>query len=702
MLILFRYGNNDLKQPEIVIMKAKNRYLILFFTLILFLSFLYILMKVRKKVTKIQPFQHNTFLSIEDLEELESRVDQVEDMNPTLCRMETCFNFTRCSQSFKVRFIFKESSFYTAEADEACLFVLSLDTLDRDPLSQDFIRNMQFRVEALPYWNGGENHLIFNLYSGTWPHYTEDLGFNIGKAILAKASIAVENYRPRFDISLPLFHRTHPEKGGEPGFVKSTNFPGVHKYFLAFKGKRYVHGIGSEVRNSLYHLHNGKDVALVTTCKHGKNWKEMQDDRCEMDNDEYDKWDYNQLLANSTFCLVPRGRRLGSFRFLETLQAGCVPVLLSNSWQLPFGEVIDWTLATISIDERQLLQVPEILRMVSQPQIFKLRQQTQIVWDQYLSSVRSIMLTTLEIIRQRINLHSASSLQVWNSRPGIFFTKREEDEGSDRVCMVISTVSETPVSSSRSPILRIIQSASQTGFIRESLVLWSSNSTPPPLEDWYRFSSSNPGKLNIRIIQTNGTKLDKFKVASQCKSSTVFAVDDDITIAREEIVFAYTVFKDFDDRLVGFTPRVHYWDGDTQRWKYSSRPSSSFSIINTNAALFHKKYAEIFHSYLPRKMIKFLSDFPHCEDILFNFLISQITKKAPVKVTQRKRLSSSKIEDRGRMIREFDEKQSCMMRFFEDFGEMALVVSQARFDPVLFKDNVSNLRKKYRKIETLD
>ena len=24
--------------------------------------------------------------------------------------------------------------------------------------------------------------------------------------------------------------------GGEPGFVKSTNFPGVHKYFLAFKG----------------------------------------------------------------------------------------------------------------------------------------------------------------------------------------------------------------------------------------------------------------------------------------------------------------------------------------------------------------------------------------------------------------------------------------------------------------------------------
>ena len=92
-----------------------------------------------------------------------------------------------------------------------------------------------------------------------------------------------------------------------------------------------------------------------------------QDDRCEVDNAEYDRWDYTSLLNNSTYCLVPRGRRLGSFRFLETLEAGCVPVILSNGWQLPFGEVIDWPASTISIDERQLLQVPEILRMIPHP-----------------------------------------------------------------------------------------------------------------------------------------------------------------------------------------------------------------------------------------------------------------------------------------------------------------------------------------------
>ena len=98
-------------------------------------------------------------------------------------------------------------------ADEACIKVLSLDTIDRDVLStKNFVKDMPLKLKTLPGWNNGQNHLVFNLYSGTWPDYNEDLSFDLGKAILAKASISFEKYRSGFDISLPLWTLNHPIK----------------------------------------------------------------------------------------------------------------------------------------------------------------------------------------------------------------------------------------------------------------------------------------------------------------------------------------------------------------------------------------------------------------------------------------------------------------------------------------------------------
>lgn len=162
--------------------------------------------------------------------------------------------------------------------------------------------------------------------------------------MLVKASMSYENYRPGFDISLPLFSVKHPERGPQflpktlpksnSGFKRNVQIVKqgevkLPKKLIVFKGKRYIYGIGSETRNALYHLHNKRDILIYTTCKHGKKWREIHDPRCDEENEVYDKVDYEVLMRNSTFCLVPRGRRLGSFRFLESLAMGCIPIVLS-------------------------------------------------------------------------------------------------------------------------------------------------------------------------------------------------------------------------------------------------------------------------------------------------------------------------------------------------------------------------------------
>lgn len=142
------------------------------------------------------------------------RMGEFQGDNYNKCRMETCFDLERCRNDFKV-FVYPsagdsdsevdgelppppqspsyqkllnviiESRYYTSDPAQACLFVLAIDTLDRDSLSPDYVRNVQARLQRLRLWNNGRNHVIFNLYSGTWPDYLEE---SLGKLLSSNNS----------------------------------------------------------------------------------------------------------------------------------------------------------------------------------------------------------------------------------------------------------------------------------------------------------------------------------------------------------------------------------------------------------------------------------------------------------------------------------------------------------------------------------
>lgn len=649
------------------------------------------------------------------------------------CRMDTCFDYSKCnaadhgflvyvypldtinafgntpiSRTYKsILTIITESRYYTADPERACLFVLGIDTLDRDPLSKDYVRNVSARLARLAHWNNGRNHIIFNLYSGTWPDYAENsLGFDTGEAILAKASMSVRQIRPGFDVSIPLFHKEHPLRAGNNGFEPNNNFLSDTKYLLAFKGKRYVHGIGSETRNSLFHLHNARDLILVTTCRHGKNWRGLQDSRCDTDNHEYDRFDYDVLLLNSTFCLVPRGRRLGSFRFLETLQAGCIPVLLSNSWALPFESKIDWKSAIVRADERLLFQIPDIVRSISPKEILALRQQTQILWEQYFGSIEKIVFTTLEIIRERLPQYPQRNGLIWNNAPGALLTLATFADSSRKMPFLLDTLSQEPghnftavifvQSATPSTVLcSLIKNITHSQYAARILIVWSSDESPPPRKSW-----PNTAHIPLHIISSiaNNTRPNmshRFYPHKFIDTDAILSLDEDANFNTDEFDFAYKVWRDFPDRIVGFPARTHYWDDSKNAWRYTSKWTNHYSIVLTGAAFYHRYYNYLYTNWLPLQLLNTVQAASNCEDILMNFLVSHVTRKAPIKVTQRKAYKDS---GSGKCRRnhsdQFKQRQKCMNTFKDAFGYMPLMHSNLRLDPVVQSHHVPSLRKK--------
>nr|XP_033788938.1 exostosin-1 [Geotrypetes seraphini] len=649
------------------------------------------------------------------------------------CRMESCFDFALCERNgFKV-YVYPQqkgekisesyqnilsavegSRFYTSDPGQACLFVLSLDTLDRDQLSPQYVHNLKSKVQNLHLWNNGRNHLIFNLYSGTWPDYTEDVGFDIGQAMLAKASISTENFRPHFDVSIPLFSKDHPRTGGEKGYLRFNTIPPLRKYMLVFKGKRYLTGIGSDTRNALYHVHNGEDVVLLTTCKHGKDWQKHKDSRCDKDNTEYEKYDYREMLHNATFCLVPRGRRLGSFRFLEALQAACVPVMLSNGWELPFSEVIDWNLAAIIGDERLLLQIPSTIRSIHQDKILALRQQTQFLWEAYFSSVEKIVLTTLEIIQDRIFKHISRNSLIWNKHPGGLFVLAQYSsylgdfpyyyanlgvKPPSKFTAVIHGV--TPLVSQSQPVLKLLVAVAKSQYCSQIIVLWNCDKPLPAKHRW-------PATVVPVIVIEGENKVmsSRFIPYDNIQTDAVLSLDEDTVLSTTEVDFAFTVWQSFPERIVGYPARSHFWDSTKERWGYTSKWTNDYSMVLTGAAIYHKYYHYLYTHYLPGSLKNMVDQLANCEDILMNFLVSAVTKLPPIKVTQKKQYKETMMGQTSRASRwadpdHFAQRQTCMNTFASWFGYMPLIHSQMRLDPVLFKDQVSILRKKYRDIERL-
>uniref|UniRef100_A0A8C1T1G2 Exostosin-2 n=2 Tax=Cyprinus carpio TaxID=7962 RepID=A0A8C1T1G2_CYPCA len=591
------------------------------------------------------------------------------------CRMHTCFDVYRCGYNPKnkikvyiyplQRFVdevgvpisstglsreyndllsaISDSDFYTDDVSRACLFIPSIDVLNQNSLR---IRETAQALAMLPRWDKGMNHLLFNMLPGGPPDYNTALDVPRDRALLAGGGFSTWTYRQGYDVSIPVYSPLSVEVD------LPERQPGPRRYFI-LSSQTAIH---REYRVELERLkeENGEALLLLDKCSNLSQGLASVRKRCY----KGQVYDYPQILQESSFCVVLRGARLGQATLSDVLQAGCVPVIMADSYILPFSEVLDWKRASVVIPEEKLPEMYTILKSIPHRQVEEMQRQK---W----TSVNSPLF--LPLIPPRSPGFTAVVLTY------------------DRI----------------ESLFRVITEISKVPSLAKLLVVWNNQNKSPPEESlWPKVA------VPLKVLRTKENKLsNRFFPFDEIETEAVLAIDDDIImLTSDELQFGYEVWREFPDRLVGYPGRLHLWDHEMGKWKYESEWTNEVSMVLTGAAFYHKYFNYLYTYKMPGDIKNWVDAHMNCEDIAMNFLVANITGKAPIKVTPRKKFKCPECTaidglslDQTHMV----ERSECINKFASVFATMPLKVVEHRADPVLYKDDFPEKLKSFPNIGSL-
>ena len=339
--------------------------------------------------------------------------------NAQSCTMDTCFDRSKCganassfkfyiypelekSERFKVLsdvnakqinddyWIYNDIDSYlrshpdrTLNPEEACLFFPNFDMLAEGGLSHvDTNWWITRELRRLPHWNGGKNHVVFEINDRDEMEYAADAAISI------KSSWNRDVMRSDFDLSflLPNITNVCPEH-----LTKNRRRDDLlaRPYFMTWKGS-FTCNFRHRFYRAMNQVHTVRNKTV--TVKHRSDTLH----------------DYCHLHEASIFGGNPRGNGLHAFRLHEILKAGEIPVTLADKYVFPFEEVLDWRTFSVIIPEVDVNETLSILSSLTDEQLVQLRDKGRAVYERHLETIPKQLEFILDIIKARIYQNHSS------------------------------------------------------------------------------------------------------------------------------------------------------------------------------------------------------------------------------------------------------------------------------------------------------
>ncbi|CAH8525655.1 unnamed protein product [Schistosoma rodhaini] len=497
------------------------------------------------------------------------------------------------------------SKYYVNQIEEACIIIPGLDLLYAYPDNNQMIDLSMRYLHHLPSWNEGKNHLIINFLSNEKLKYS-------ASAIVASASHTSLTFRSKFDIVLPAFNplinvMNQPIHGRRTIFLivfQSTDQNLIYQVQYLLLDSRtsnpnlmrtiLVLDSSSNQSNTTYN----QRFVLVSESPYRQGVK---------------KWiDYSVSLCSGEFCLIIDADNLNRFNLYDSLACGCIPVIVNDDIVLPFSEILDWYKIAIRIPQVKFQKIPSILSTYSSKEKSLLRKQIMFIYQRYFSSIEKIILTTLDILNDRVFPQYSRSYAEWNypnySEVGlpispVLFYPAKAFPRTGFTALIRAHNHFTLLCM----LLKSIQSVKS---LRRIVVVWTNKIYPVPDSTLW---PSLIVPLSI-VRSAYGSVNGRFFPYRQIRTEAIFSIEEDTCLPSvESVERAFELWCQNPERLVSLSDQS-IWNLFDNNQSFSASFSSVF---------FHKHYLHLYTDLLASPIKAFIDELDTCEDIFFYWFIIQ-------------------------------------------------------------------------------
>lgn len=141
-------------------------------------------------------------------------------------------------------------------------------------------------------------------------------------------------------------------------------------------------------RDALARLHDGRNVVVELV-------RRAYSGRVDATTGAVDD-PYVRLLASSVFAFVPRGDAHFSYRLTEVMAFGCIPIVVSDDWVLPFDRTIDWRRCALVVSEARVPDLPTMLAGFGAGRIAAMQHAVREVHDAHFADLDRVVATLLD------------------------------------------------------------------------------------------------------------------------------------------------------------------------------------------------------------------------------------------------------------------------------------------------------------------